>query len=174
LEATGADIAIHNVVGGIRDTLPEGDLTFGSVYEMFPFDNRVVELELTGRQLRKIIAEQAHNHGRRAGFSGMRVFIECKNNKMDVVMQLDDGAVIRDDDRLTVMVNDFLALGGDGILTPVMPEGGFAVGDGMPLTRDVLVEWFEDTGSSLNPDDFVTAGKPKWNVPDSLPASCTL
>ena len=173
LEATGADIAIHNVVGGIRDTLPQGDLTFGSVYEMFPFDNRVVELELAGRQLRKIIAVQAHNHGRRAGFSGMRVFIACNNDKMDVVMQLDNGAVIRDDDRLTVIVNDFLALGGDGILTPVMPEGGFALGDGMPLTRDVLVEWFEDNGSSLNPDDFVTAEKPKWNVPDVLPASCT-
>ena len=174
LESTAADIAIHNVVGGIRNTLPQGELTFGSVYEMFPFDNRVVELQLTGRELRKIIAEQAHYHGRRVGFSGMRVFIECKNDKMDVVMKLDDGTAISDDDRLTVTVNDYLALGGDGILTPVMPEGGFDVGDGMPLTRDVLVAWFEDNGNSLNPQDFVTAQNPKWNVPDSLPASCTL
>ncbi len=174
LEATGADIAIHNVVGGIRDTLPEGELTFGSVYEMFPFDNRVVELELTGHQLRRIIAEQAHNHGRRAGFSGMRVIVECKKDKMYVVMNLDDGAAIRDDDYLTVIVNDFLALGGDGILTPIMPDGGFDVDDGMPLTRDVLVEWFQDRGDSLNPDDFVTAGNPKWSVPDSLAASCKL
>ena len=174
LEAMGADIAIHNVVGGIRDTLPEGELTFGSVYEMIPFDNRVVELELTGHQLRRIIAEQAHNHGRRAGFSGMRVIVECKKDKMYVAMNLDDGAAIRDDDYLTVIVNDFLALGGDGILTPVMPDGGFDVDDGMPLTRDVLVEWFQDKGDSLNPDDFVTAGNPKWSVPDSLAASCKL
>jgi len=174
LDSSGADIAIHNVVGGIRNTLPEGELTFGSVYEMFPFDNRVVELQLTGRELRTIIAKQVHNLGRRAGFSGMRVFVQCENDKMDVVMELDNGTTIRDDDRLTVVVNDYLALGGDGILTPVMPEGGFDVGDGMPLTRDVLVEWFEDNGSSLNPQDFMTAGNPKWNVPDSLPASCTL
>ena len=174
LESTGADIAIHNVVGGIRNTLPQGELTFGSVYEMFPFDNRIVELQLTGRELRTIIAEQAHNHGRRVGFSGMRVFIQCDNDKMDVVMELGDGTAIRDDDRLTVVVNDYIALGGDGIMTPVMPEGGFDVGDGMSLTRDVLVEWFQDNGNSLNPQDFVTAGNPKWNVPDSLPASCTL
>ncbi|MBU2676780.1 MAG: bifunctional metallophosphatase/5'-nucleotidase [Gammaproteobacteria bacterium] len=174
LESTGADIAIHNVVGGIRNSLPQGELTFGSVYEMLPFDNRVVELELTGRELREIIAGQAHNQGRRAGFSGMRVFIACKNDKMDVVMELDDETTIRDDDRLTVIVNDYLALGGDGILTPVMPEGGFDVGDSMPLTRDVLVEWFGDNGDSLNPQDFVTARNPKWNVPDPLPASCEL
>ena len=174
LESTGADIAIHNVVGGIRNTLPQGELTFGSVYEMFPFDNRVVEVQLTGRELRTIIAEQAHNHGQRVGFSGMRVFVQCTNDKMDVVMELANGTAIRDDDRLTVIVNDYLALGGDGILTPVMPDGGFDVGHGMPLTRDVLVEWFQDNGDSLNPEDFLTAESPKWNVPDSLPARCTL
>jgi 5'-nucleotidase len=174
LESTGADIAMHNVVGGIRNTLPEGELTFGSVYEMFPFDNRVVELELTGRQLRRVIAEQAHNHGRRAGFSGMRVFVECANDKMKIVMELDSGTTIRDDDSLTVIVNDYLALGGDGILTPIMPDGGFDVENGMPLTRDVLVEWFQDNGDSLNPADYVTTENPKWNVPDPLPASCML
>jgi len=174
LEATGADIAIHNVVGGIRDALPEGELTFGSVYEMFPFDNRVVQLELTGRDLRRVIAEQAHNHGRRAGFSGMRVFVECTNDKMSIAMQRDNGATIGDDDRLIIAVNDYLALGGDGILTPVMPEGGFELGDGMPLTRDVLVEWFQDNGTSLDPGDFLTTGNPKWNVPDPLSPSCAL
>lgn len=174
LESTGADIAIHNVVGGIRDALPEGELTFGSVYEMFPFDNRVVELELSGRELREIIAEQAHNHGRRAGFSGMRVFVDCTDDSMSVVMKRDDGTAIRDDDRLIIAVNDYLALGGDDILTPVMPEGGFPLGDGMPLTRDVLVEWFQDNGDSLNPEDFLTTGSPKWNVPDPLSPSCTL
>ena len=174
LESTGADIAMHNVVGGIRNTLPEGELTFGSVYEMFPFDNRVVKLVLTGRQLRRIIAEQAHNYGRRAGFSGMRVFVECTNDKMEIVMELDSGTAIRDDDSLTVIVNDYLALGGDGILTPIMPDGGFDVENGMPLTRDVLVEWFQDNGDSLNPEDYLTTENPKWNVPDSLPASCTL
>ncbi len=172
LEASGADIAIHNVVGGIRNTLPEGELTFGAVYEMFPFDNRVVLLQLSGRDLRKLIATQAHNHGRRLGFSGMRVFVGCVNSTMDVVMQRADGSPVRDDGRLTVAANDYLALGGDNILMPIIPDGGFAIDDGMPLVRDLLVDWFRARGGTLDPDDFQTTATPRWNLPDMLPAHC--
>jgi 5'-nucleotidase len=171
-EATGADIAIHNVIGGIRNSLPQGELTFGAVYEMSPFDNRVVVLDLSGQQLRNIISKQAHNHQRRAGFSGMRVFVSCSNNTMDVVMKRLDGATIRDNDRVRVVVNDYLASGGDDILTPVIPAAGFAVDDSMPLTRDVLVEWLRGGASLLDPDDFLTTESPRWNLPDSLPGSC--
>ena len=173
-ERVGGDIAIHNVAGGIRSILPQGELTFGSVYEMFPFDNQVVVLDLTGRQVREIIATQAHNDGRRAGFSGMRVFIDCTNGQMDVEMKLRTGATIHDDDRVSVVANDFLAFGGDGILTPVLPNGGFDVDDSLPLTRDVLVDWFRSKAGSLNPDDFVSTDRPRWNLPDQLPATCSL
>ncbi len=173
LESIAADIAIHNVMGGIRNGLPEGGLTFGAVYEMFPFDNRIVLLDLSGKQLREIIAKQTYNYGRRAGFSGMRVFVSCAGNKMDVVMKRATGTTIRDDDRVRVIANDYLAFGGDDILTPVMPERGFDVDDSMPLTRDVLLQWFRSGTDTLNPADFLTTDRPKWNVPDSLPESCT-
>jgi 2',3'-cyclic-nucleotide 2'-phosphodiesterase (5'-nucleotidase family) len=32
------DIAMHNTVGGLRSNLPAGDLDFGSVYELSPFE----------------------------------------------------------------------------------------------------------------------------------------
>jgi len=174
LASIDADIAIHNVMGGIRSGLPEGDLTFGAVYEMFPFDNRIVVLDLTGKELRKIIARQALRYRRRASFSGMRVSVGCTDNRMGVVMERANGSVIRDDDRVSVIVNDYLALGGDDILAPVMPDRGFDIDDTMPLTRDVLVEWFRNRADALDPADFVTTDRPKWNVPDSLPESCTL
>ncbi len=174
LESIDADVAIHNVMGGIRNGLPEGDLTFGAVYEMFPFDNRIVLLDLTGKQLREIIAVQAHRGRRRASFSGMRVIVGCADNGMDVVMERMNETVIRDDDRLRVIANDYLALGGDDILTPVMPEGGFDIDDGMPRTRDVLLRWFRSRTDALDPGDFFIKGRPKWNVPDELPEFCTL
>ena len=74
LEMHDADIAFQNVSGGIRANLPAGKLTFGSVYQMFPFDNQVVILDMSGADLRRIIEQQVHNVGRRAGFSGMQVF----------------------------------------------------------------------------------------------------
>ena len=42
----GADVAMHNTIGGIRAGLPTGELTFGDVYEMFPFDNRLTLIRL--------------------------------------------------------------------------------------------------------------------------------
>ena len=173
-DALKTDLALHNVVGGIRAELPAGELTFGSVYQMFPFDNRVVILELTGAQLRHVIAAQAHDHRRRAGFSGMRVFVSCHDDRLDVRMRLDDGRDIRDGDRVSVLVNDFLVLGGDGILTPVTPPGGFVFDKRKPLIRDVLVAWFRDHPGTLDPHDFATGNRPKWNLPETLPSTCAL
>lgn len=174
LESIDADIAIHNVIGGIRNGLPQGDLTFGAVYEMFPFDNRIVLLDLTGKQLREIIAHQVHRNGRRVGFSGMRVSISCSGDQMAVVMERSDGTAIADSDRVEVIANDYLAFGGDDILSPVIPAGGFELDDSMPRTRDVLLEWFRRQADTLDPADFLTTDHPKWNAPESLPEFCTL
>ncbi len=164
-------MALHNVKGGIRAGLPAGELTFGDVYKMFPFDNRAVVIELSGAELARVIAEQARNPHRRAGFSGMRVFVRCEDGRIDVEMHLDDGRVVQDTDRVSVLTNDFLALGGDGILTPVIPEGGFAAGADLPLTRDLLVGWFESRGRSLKPGDFDRSSRPAWNISETL-AGC--
>ncbi len=170
----GGDVAIHNVVGGIRNILPAGDLTFGGVYEMFPFDNRVVEIELSGRELRRVIATQAHRKGHRAGFSGMQVYVSCANDSMDVVLELSDGSTVHDDDRVMLIANDFLVLGGDDILTPVIPDAGFEMDYSGPLVRDTLVDWFRSQGGTLDPANFLTTDSPRWNVPDPLPAGCVL
>ena len=171
LESFDADIAIHNVFGGIRAGLPAGDLTYGSVYEMFPFDNIVTIHEITGADLRRIIANKTNTH-RKAGFAGMRVVVSCDDEGMQVEMRLEDGREIEDDDSIRIIANDFLALGGDGVLTPVIPDGGFELRQDMPLTRDALVAWFSRQGESLDPADFETHAAPKWTVPDTFPSSC--
>ncbi len=174
LQSIDGDIAIHNVVGGIRSSLPQGDLTFGSVYEMFPFDNRVVVLELSGAELRSVLAHQAHNHRRRAGVAGIKTSISCNSDTMKVVARRADGREIGDDDRVRLIANDFLVLGGDDILTPIIPHGGFDIDDSMPLVRDVLVTWFRNGPATLSPQDFSSDGAPRWDVPESLPADCRL
>jgi hypothetical protein len=104
----------------------------------------------------------------------MRVFVTCSDTGMHVRMLLDDGREINDEDRIRMIANDFLALGGDDILTPAIPAGGFELRYDMPLTRDALVEWFSEQGDTLSPADFATHAMPKWTVPDIIPASCTL
>jgi 5'-nucleotidase len=173
-EYTGADIAIHNIVGGIRADLPAGELTFGSVFRMFPFDNRIAILDLSGKDVRKIIEVQARNPGRRSGFSGMRVFVECNAGEIDIRMQALDGRDIQDTEILSVATNDFLLLGGDGIFTPAAPEQGFDIPYGTPLVRDVLVNWFAARGGRMRADQFLQADQLRWNLPDAFSGDCSV
>lgn len=169
LETVDADVSIHNVSGGIRANLPAGPLTFGKVYEIMPFDNRVVILEMSGADLRRIMRRQALKSGRRAGFSGMQVFVECSAEPPAVRMVLAGGREIADNDRLRVSTNDFLATLGDGILAPGKPDGGYRYADDPRLTRDLLVEWFNQRGGHLDAAEFEGDDQRRWHFD---PVSC--
>src|SRR5262249_23567395 len=54
----GADVAFNNTSGGLRADLPAGPLSYGSLFEVMPFDNRVVTFRLSGAELRKIVLGQ--------------------------------------------------------------------------------------------------------------------
>ena len=173
-ESLEADVVLLNVTGGLRAGLPAGPLTYGSVYEMFPFDNRVVLLDVSGAELRRIIAAQAHNHRRRAAFAGMSVEVSCAGDQLSVSMRLDDGRVIDDGDSVRIGVNDFLAMGGDSVLTPAMPDGGFSWTEDPRFARDVIADWLRSRGGSLAATDFAGIDDPRWNLPDKLSVACSL
>lgn len=173
LESSDVDIVIHNVAGGLRRDLPAGELTFGDVYQLSPFENRLVVLTLSGADLRQVIAEQVHRQ-MRIGFSGMRVAVACNSTDMSVAMHFTDGREISDSDSVIVAVNDYIALGGDDILTSVIPEGGYVVDDSLPLTRDVFIDWLGDRGGSINARDFDTTDNPKWVRPENPDPACRL
>jgi len=173
LAESDVDVVIHNVAGGLRQNLPAGELTFGDVYQLSPFENRLVILTLTGAEIRQIIAEQVHRRIR-IGFSGMRAAVACNSTDMAVALHFADGREILDSDSVTVAVNDYIALGGDDILTSVIPEGGYVVDDSLPLTRDVFIDWLGDTGGSINAEDFDTTANPKWIRPENPDPECRL
>ena len=47
----GAVAAFHNT-GGVRDTVGAGTVTYGDIYKVFPFDNELMIVEVTGVQLK--------------------------------------------------------------------------------------------------------------------------
>ena len=47
---TGADAAVVNG-GNIRVSIPKGDITIKNLFSVFPFGNRVVQIEVTGQQI---------------------------------------------------------------------------------------------------------------------------
>jgi len=57
LAATSADIAFTNP-GGVRSDLAQTSVTFGQLYNVLPFNNQLVSLDLTGEQLLRLLEQQ--------------------------------------------------------------------------------------------------------------------
>jgi len=62
-EETGADVAFVNA-GGIRAPLLAGPISMASLYEVFPFDDYLVELELSGADLKRVFSTIARRLGK--------------------------------------------------------------------------------------------------------------
>jgi 2',3'-cyclic-nucleotide 2'-phosphodiesterase (5'-nucleotidase family) len=174
LASADADLSIHTTNTSVRADLPAGDLTFGSMYQMSPFDNQLTLIELTGAELRQVIAEQAHRGEVRINFSGMRVTVACDNARLSVAMQLANGRAISDTQTVTISVVNYLALGGDRVFSSVMPEGGYDLQLDAPLARDAIVDWLQQRGGSISENDFSSDDSPKWTLPDNLDSECRL
>jgi 5'-nucleotidase len=173
-ESLDVDVAIHNVLGGLRTELAAGDLQFGTVYELSPFENRAVIIELLGSELRRVVAEQAYRGERSVGFTGMTVSVACSDSNMHVAIELANGEIVSDDDVVTVAVNDYIATGGDNVMTSIMPAGGYAIDNTGPLVRDLFVEWLSARGGSIREEEFDTRQYPKWDRPQDMSTACPL
>ncbi|MBT5699560.1 MAG: 5'-nucleotidase C-terminal domain-containing protein, partial [Flavobacteriales bacterium] len=66
-----ADICIMNN-GGLRSTLPQGEITRGKIYELMPFENELVILELNTLELFDLIEYIFVREGE--PFSGLSVY----------------------------------------------------------------------------------------------------
>ena len=67
-----ADMGLVNM-GGLRNILPEGDITVGDVFEILPFENSLCVLTMKGTDLRRLFEAIASLHGE--GVSGIRLEI---------------------------------------------------------------------------------------------------
>ncbi|EQB87934.1 2',3'-cyclic-nucleotide 2'-phosphodiesterase (5'-nucleotidase family) [Clostridium punense] len=117
MDITGAQIGLTNG-GGIRAPLAKGELTVGDMYTVFPFDNTLVTLELTGADLKKNI-EYGIDPNNGVGwiqFYGIKVFYDETKPVGEKItsMRLMDGTKIEADKYYTVVTNDFMATNGDG------------------------------------------------------------
>jgi 2',3'-cyclic-nucleotide 2'-phosphodiesterase (5'-nucleotidase family) len=97
--SANADIGLHNP-GGVRADLPRGQVSYGDLHRVLPFDNGVVRLTLAGNQLRQLVTRTRSYY-----YSNLAVG----------PFTLADGTAIRDDRHYTLATSDFLAEGGDGL-----------------------------------------------------------
>lgn len=167
--APASDAAITNS-GGVRRDLPAGPLTYGAFFEAIPFDNRLVSLTITGAQLRRVFENNFRQTTVRLPVSGLRVRSGCESGALRVTLVRDSGAPVRDDERLVIVTGDFIALGGDNILTP-LGEVGYTDLPG-PGMRDAMVEQLKKRGGRLRSSDLLNPQQPRIVYPPVMPARC--
>jgi 5'-nucleotidase / UDP-sugar diphosphatase len=107
-----ADVAVLNS-GGIRDSLPAGDITYKDVLKVFPFGSTLVSVKLSGTELLAYLnaaAAMKPGAGAFAQFAGVQLRIENGAVKEARIKDqpIDPAA------SYVLAVNSFMAAGGDG------------------------------------------------------------
>jgi 5'-nucleotidase/UDP-sugar diphosphatase len=112
IDKTGADLALVSG-GGIRDSLPAGDVTYGDLLKVLPFGNRVVVVTLAGTELENYLRaalRMTPGSGAYAQTTGVSVVMEG-----DVPRELRvQGQPIDPVRRYRLALSSFIARGGDG------------------------------------------------------------
>jgi 2',3'-cyclic-nucleotide 2'-phosphodiesterase / 3'-nucleotidase / 5'-nucleotidase len=115
--AVGADVAFQNG-GGLRSDLPAGPLTRSAIFEVMPFENTVVTMNLSGDQIRQVL-EEGLAEGRVIQVSGIRYRFDFGRAKGARITALsgEHGEPLDPRRTFKVACNDFMAAGGDDMVT---------------------------------------------------------
>ena len=162
---TGADFSFMNL-GGIRDELLSGPISYRDVFSVMPFDNQIALIEVDGRFLKEIIETRVSGsrHGLRT--AGIKVVINRKRDNFNRISKLLIGGEQWQADKIyKIATSDFLLQGNAGLaLLTKVPESQITrYEQGL---RDVIVEyikknspvsaviddrWRRDDGSIIDP-----------------------
>jgi 2',3'-cyclic-nucleotide 2'-phosphodiesterase (5'-nucleotidase family) len=109
------DLSMLNF-GGIRTSMPAGNVTVGDIFNISPFDNYLTFIVMKGSELRKVLEKFTDKFN--APYAGAT--ITYKNNHPSQILV---GGKPIDDNRLYKLVTvDFIAEGGDHLIEGVQFE----------------------------------------------------
>lgn len=95
--------------GGIRTSIPKGEITVGNIFELMPFENEMVFLQLDGNQIQEFLNYIAAKEGDSVG--GVRFLISDEKAKNIQI----NGNTLNSEMKYWVVTNDYVADGGDGL-----------------------------------------------------------
>jgi 2',3'-cyclic-nucleotide 2'-phosphodiesterase (5'-nucleotidase family) len=175
LQATApADVALVNA-GAVRSSLPAGQMKYGDLFDAYPFDGRVVRIPVTAAELSSVIAAHLSNddHGL-FHLAGVRARAVCERGELAVALSRPDGSSVDPKQELVLVTNDFVATGGDELLSPIPRVIKRGRVDTDETLRDVVAKQLAKRTRPLNPDDpeFFDPALPRIAYPGKRPVSC--
>lgn len=138
-----ADLALMNG-GGIRQSIPEGDISLYTIGEVLPFYNSLVTIELTGEQIYEAIENGLRSYPS-GTYNGAFLQVSGISYEFDgsqvagkrLVRVLKDGVPLDKEKVYKVATNDYLYNGGDGY--ECMKDAKLIYSGG--LLKDVLADY---------------------------------
>ena len=107
----GGDLAIMNN-GGVRQSLPAGVATYGTLFEVQPFNNKLMRVRVTGQNLWNYFAAALQRAAPNFHVSGARIVYHGGTSPgLDSLYV--QGRPVQRETIYTVVLNDFSANGGD-------------------------------------------------------------
>lgn len=143
-----ADVTLMNG-GGIRASIPAGQVTLGDIYTVLPFDNTLAGIEVSGEQLLAALEHGVSGYPSQWGgflqVSGLSFAFDPNKPVGERILWVTVGDEPLDLAKVyRVATNDFMAAGGDSytMLQDAPFFHGSDRGDGEFL-RDVVADYFE-------------------------------
>jgi 2',3'-cyclic-nucleotide 2'-phosphodiesterase (5'-nucleotidase family) len=127
--------AITNA-GGLRSNLRPGLLKVGDIFELMPFENELVVIELTGAELIRVVQEGLVRRGGEP-CSGVKAVVTGSPEAATFTLTWADGSPIDPTATVKVATSDYLYGGGDSI--PTLKSGRKPFTTGLTL-RQILLD----------------------------------
>lgn len=135
---TGAQVAMINA-GALRASIKDGPVTVEDVFKSMPYDNELVRVELTGTEIQQAL--QRSVRGSRGDEDGgflhvSGITFDVRGRSVEHIKSVPGGQPLEPAAIYGVVVNDFLASGGDG---HVVFKGKPHIRTGLPL-RELIID----------------------------------
>lgn len=110
LNYADAHVCVMNS-GGLRSSLPKGNITRSDIYTLMPFENELVVLELDSESFKGLVDYITKRGGE--PFSGMTLKASSKGYDIEEVSRMEDYFDFNKGNKIRVLTSDYLANGGD-------------------------------------------------------------
>jgi 5'-nucleotidase len=147
--------ALQNA-GGVRIDIPKGEVTIGEVYELLPFGNTLVALELSGKKIKEMLEQVisraifTRNYGSFPHVSGIQFAATVDSNSVsvhDMKIQDDSGEwnALEEDKTYRFVTNNYLAAGKGGY-SILKDTDGYRYDTGF-VDAEAFIDYLNETGS---------------------------
>jgi 2',3'-cyclic-nucleotide 2'-phosphodiesterase (5'-nucleotidase family) len=130
--------------GGIRGNVKPGEVKVGDVFEVMPFENEMMVVELTGAEVVTVVKESFRRRGGEPS-SGVKAGLTGTLEKPEFTITWEDGSPIAPDELVKVATSDYLYGGGDSY--PTLKKGRRPYTTGLAI-RQVLLDVCQELGKT--------------------------